>query len=626
MVSSTLGVALLNINSNIYFYICSFLSIVLLFFMIAYILKNRKLKVSNDKYRIVETILKSINEEIPLEENLNNILKTVSTIVSASSYAFFILDEKNQKYVLKAIRNNSDESIVVGPSYSGLLPYKKEMFFVPSVLELEMMKDKTTLINEGEVPALIVPFKNSNSLILVGPVKKVDKKSIMLLDLLNEKVSTLINVLTKAEKLNEEIKVTVSSSKAVKNMSNIFTDYTEMLNTILKITVNSIGASGGIFIKNLNNIVSIESVIGFESDTKEFLNRDKNLFNLLREFLGDKSSIFINKSNSQFYKLPPYFVANEVQGILAVKLDSAHFSGIIVLCYKDNYELKDYKMTALKIMIKRIGDIIENHLKIREMSNSYVDILRILAKLVDNSSANTVGYSELMYRYSVLIAKELRLPAEQIKDIALAAYLSNIGIVGLSDQLIKKKGKYSEIEYETMKLHSEVGASLIEATIANNNVAAIIRHHHERVDGFGYPAELKDKEIPIGSKILAVVQTFLAKIQAREYRTALPFDKALEQLRAASGTQLDESTVEALISWYNRKQNENKNHNSSLGRCFEMRCSPVTICAGCSAYKNTSMNCWENKTNNCSEHGNNCESCFVRTEYMARMNKAELNR
>lgn len=624
MASSTLGIGLLNISSEVYFYMCLFGVSVLIILMIAYILKSRKLKASNDKYEIIETILNSINEEVPLEENLSNILKIVSTIVSASSYAFFKLDEKNQKYVLRAIRNNSDENIEVGPSYSGLLPYKKEMFFVPKVLELEIMREKTTLIKEGEVPALIVPFKNSNSLILVGPVKKINRNSLELLDLLDGKVSTLINVLAKAEELREEVKVTISSSKAVKNMSNIFTDYTEMLNTILKITVNSVGASGGFFIKNLNNIVSIESVIGFENDTKEFLIQDKNLFNLLRELLVDKNSVFVNKSKSQFYKLPPYFVANEFQAILVVKLDSAHFGGIVVLCYKDNYELKDYKMTALKIMIKRMGDIIENHLKIREMSNSYVDILKILAKLVDNSSPNTVGYSELMYRYSVLIAKELRLPIEQVKDIALAAYLSNIGIVGLSDQLLKKKGKYSEMEYETMKLHSEVGASLIEATIANNNVASIIRHHHERIDGFGYPAGLKDDEIPIGSKILAVVQTFLAKIQAREYRTALPFDKALEQLRAASGTQLDEKAVEALISWYNRKQKENLKSNSSLGRCFEMRCAPTTICIGCSAYKNISVNCWENKTNNCSEHGNNCESCFVRTEYLARMSKAKL--
>lgn len=622
MMFFALGTSLLNINKAIYSYICFFLGIVLMLFIVAYITKNRKLKSINEKYKLIDNIFKTIKEGTSLEENLGNILKVVSTVVFAPSYGFFTLDEKNQKYVLRAIRNNSDENIEVGPSYSGLLPYKKEKFFIPNVLDLQIMKSKTTLIKEGEVPALIIPFEGSNSLILVGPVKKVHKKTLESLDTLNEKVSTLINVLSKDAEWEEKIKVTLSSSKAVKNMSNIFTDYTEMLNTIFNITVNSVGASGGIFIKSLDNKVSIESVIGFESDTKEFLLQDRNLFDLLSGFLINKKSVFINNKKSDFYKLPPYFVANEFQGILVVKLDSDNFSGIVVLCYKDDYELKDYKITALRIMIKRMCDIIENHLKIRGMANSYVDILRMLAKIVDNSSATTVGYSELMYRYSVIIAKELRLPVEEIKDIALAAYLSNIGIVGLSDQLLRKKGKYSEVEYETMKLHAEVGASLIEATIANNNVAAIIRHHHERIDGFGYPAGLKDNEIPVGSKILAVVQTFLAKIQAREYRTALPFDKALEQLRNASGTQLDENSVEALISWYNRKQKQNLHSKSSLGRCFEMRCSPESICAECPAYKNASVNCWENKTNNCTEHGNNCESCFVRTEYLARVAKA----
>jgi HD-GYP domain-containing protein (c-di-GMP phosphodiesterase class II) len=224
-----------------------------------------------------------------------------------------------------------------------------------------------------------------------------------------------------------------------------------------------------------------------------------------------------------------------------------------------------------------------------------------------------------MYRYSIIICKELKLSKQDTKDISLAAYLSNIGVIGISDQVLTNKGKYSEVEYSMMKLHAESGASIIEATIGNSKIASYIRHHHERIDGFGYPYELKGDEIPLGGRIIAVVQTFLAKILGREYRKPIPFDQALNQLKIASGTQLDAEVVDAFINWFKEKELMNKKNNCALGSCYDMRCSPENICMKCPAYKDDSKNCWEHKEVHCEEHGNVCECCFVYTEYLYRM-------
>ena len=90
----------------------------------------------------------------------------------------------------------------------------------------------------------------------------------------------------------------------------------------------------------------------------------------------------------------------------------------------------------------------------------------------------------------------------------------------------------------------------------------------------------------------------------------------MKQLKIASGTQLDENIVEVFITWFEKKEKIFKNRNCSLGNCFDMRCSPEHICINCPAYKDTTKNCWEFKGVNCIEHGNKCENCFVRTEYL----------
>ena len=291
-----------------------------------------------------------------------------------------------------------------------------------------------------------------------------------------------------------------------------------------------------------------------------------------------------------------------------------------VFWYTDSISFKDYQITTVKILSKRMEDLINNHINYQRIAYSYKDILKTLAKLIDGLSKYTVAYSELMYRYTYIIAKEMNLSKKEIEDISLAAYLSNIGIIGLVEGLLNKTGKYNEIEYDTMKHHADAGASIIEATLGNALVASCIRHHHERYDGYGYPSKLKGEEIPIGARIIFVVQTFLAKIMSRDYRPAISFEEALKQLKIASGTQLDDKIVNTLLTWFNKKEEIFKNRDCALGNCSHMRCSPEHVCIHCPAYKSTTKNCWEFEGVNCREHGNTCDNCFIHSEYLYRKN------
>jgi HD-GYP domain-containing protein (c-di-GMP phosphodiesterase class II) len=280
--------------------------------------------------------------------------------------------------------------------------------------------------------------------------------------------------------------------------------------------------------------------------------------------------------------------------------------------------LRKQSFQSLDMLAGNMKEVLGYQRVVRSFSGMYANVLKSLVRLQDNLGPYTIGYSELMSRYSIVIAGELGLAEEEIRDIAMAAYLSNIGVLGISTDLTNKEGKLSDEEFELMKLHSEVGASIVRSTLGNERVATLILHHHERIDGFGYPAGLPGEDIPLGSRIVAVVQTFLAMVGGRKYREPYPFDQVLGKMREAAGTQLDERVVDVFLAWFKRKQADPQIAGRSLGVCWEMCCTPSSICNNCPAYKRTDVNCWEVGDNNCQAHGKECRTCYVRTEYVTR--------
>jgi HD-GYP domain-containing protein (c-di-GMP phosphodiesterase class II) len=271
------------------------------------------------------------------------------------------------------------------------------------------------------------------------------------------------------------------------------------------------------------------------------------------------------------------------------------------------------------MLTQRLGEAMDRQLKYKELAASYLDMLKMMVKAVDDLETYSVGHSQLISRYSGIIAKELQMDSKQIQEIMLAGYLHDVGMLGLSGEIIFKTGKYTDVEQEAMKLHAEVGASIIESIVSNSTVASYIRYHHERWDGYGYPHSLKGQEIPIGARIIAVVDTFCAKLAGRKNREPVAFDKAIADLQAAVGTQLDPNLVSKLVSWFERKRANTTSKDKPLGACWEMRCCPSNISQFCAAYQNTGQNCWDLEQTNCAAHGNTCPTCIVFTEFMYRL-------
>jgi HD-GYP domain-containing protein (c-di-GMP phosphodiesterase class II) len=382
---------------------------------------------------------------------------------------------------------------------------------------------------------------------------------------------------------------------------------------------SAMGVSSGFVMFHQAGGFQVPVMFGFSAAHEAAILRDRELGAQLWRAIDHREVVTVGQGDSAYPKLSGLLIGSE--RLLIAKFIDGGRSGLLVCRIDQRADTglsEEQMVTSIRTLSKQLGKLLRIQNGIKPLTQSYVELLKLLSRTIDNLNPYTVGYSELTARYSIIIAQEMGLPQREIQDIALAAYLSNIGVLGLSEELYLKEGKFSEIEFEKMKLHAEVGAEIVEMLVGNKQVASYIRYHHERMDGHGYPAGLRGQEIPTGARIIAVVQTFLAKINGRRYRSPMTFDKALDVLRGSEGSQLDPAVVEALIRWFQRKRGGMRGADRALGPCYEMCCAPSEVCATCPAFKQPEKNCWEVSRNNCQAHGKSCETCFVYTEAMAR--------
>jgi HD-GYP domain-containing protein (c-di-GMP phosphodiesterase class II) len=149
--------------------------------------------------------------------------------------------------------------------------------------------------------------------------------------------------------------------------------------------------------------------------------------------------------------------------------------------------------------------------------------------------------------WALHLAVELGLEENILGDIEIAALLHDIGKIGIPDVILNKSHKLTNVEYELMKKHPEYGWAVLRAIPRMEGASLLVLHHHERYDGKGYPGGLKDEEIPIGSRIVSVVDAFDAMVSSRPYRDGLAVAEAVRRLREGGGWQFDPDVVSSFL-------------------------------------------------------------------------------
>ena len=149
--------------------------------------------------------------------------------------------------------------------------------------------------------------------------------------------------------------------------------------------------------------------------------------------------------------------------------------------------------------------------------------------------------------YSLMIARELEMDRKSLRTIGVAALLHDVGKIGIPDSILRKPGRLTEQEFESVKQHPAMGAVIVGAVPGLEETLDAIRHHHERWDGSGYPFGLLGKEIPLIARLMAVADAFSAMTTDRPYRKGMDREKALSILEDGAGTQWAPECVAAFL-------------------------------------------------------------------------------
>ncbi len=180
----------------------------------------------------------------------------------------------------------------------------------------------------------------------------------------------------------------------------------------------------------------------------------------------------------------------------------------------------------------------------RKHDPALAQVITVFLAAVEIKDRYTYGHSLRLAEYAVALAEEMSLPKQQVEDVRQGALLHDIGNLFIGERILQKPDELSEDEFEAVKQHAAIGAAVVSKVKGLEDVAMIVRHHHERFDGSGYPDGLADDRIPLGARVVAVVDAFGAMIEERPYRKILTMEEALAELERGAGGQFDPRVVE----------------------------------------------------------------------------------
>lgn len=317
---------------------------------------------------------------------------------------------------------------------------------------------------------------------------------------------------------------------------------------ILKACLTITGATRGLYITVRGDIDTLRIRAAQDIDGYPATPPSDFIKAVCQKVLEDNQS-FVCNSEAELEEMPKPERADEhFQNLVASPAVLLHnLNGIVIAADKLNGDFDQDDVDTLLSVGDRASVAVENRMLQRELQNSYIGTVSILADAVEAKDPYTHGHCDLVSRYARLTAEKMELPAEERSIICYAALLHDVGKIGVSDGVLNKPGPLLPEERALMRSHVRVGHDLISRVPALTPVADVVLHHHEWWDGSGYPDGLREEEIPMAARIICVVDAYCAMITKRSYKEAYSVDRAREELKRCAGSQFDAQVVKAFL-------------------------------------------------------------------------------
>ncbi|HEX6489883.1 MAG TPA: HD domain-containing phosphohydrolase [Gaiellaceae bacterium] len=256
---------------------------------------------------------------------------------------------------------------------------------------------------------------------------------------------------------------------------------------------------------------------------------------------GDPAELFVlREMEMQSVLLLPLFVETHAWGLIEVyDTRTRAFSGL--------------ERHLAELAAAQIGALLAGFEHEERNERLYRETLASLSNALEAKDASTSQHTEEVVRFAVAVAAELELELQAIRNVELGALLHDIGKVRVPEAILNKPGALDETEWAVMRTHPEVGEHILRPIRSLQAILPIVRHHHERWDGTGYPDGLVGRAIPLGARIVSVCDAYRAMTEDRPYREALGDPEARRQLEEGAGHQFDSECVAALIRTLDRR-------------------------------------------------------------------------
>jgi putative nucleotidyltransferase with HDIG domain len=310
--------------------------------------------------------------------------------------------------------------------------------------------------------------------------------------------------------------------------------------TILRTARNTTNSyESGIILLTPNGEIQVEAGL----DAGGIHHRQNHPMETVQQAIEMGQSIFVSK-NQGVLACYPLFMRSQPLGALWMHIPESrgkNFSNIQLLANQAAVSLERVNLLAeSRRQAKEIKAAYD------ELEKSYDQTLKALMSALDARDRETEGHSMRVSRLACMLGEKIGLSGEQLKALERGALLHDIGKIGISDTILHKPGKLTDDEWKVMRMHPDIGMRIVERIPFLEESMSVVRYHHERWDGSGYPLGIKGDDIPIHARIFAVVDVFDALTSTRGYRTKSSPDEAMQYLWEHADVLFDREIVEAL--------------------------------------------------------------------------------